>query len=189
MKPLTRLRRGWVLLTGTGAAASIAFGLLVFAAVLASLAIPREGVALRTQALRRTLAGSPPANRTVIGTVSMASLLPAGSTPVSAITTVRATLAARLAAHGVPLASNPPAWSGLTSAYAPVTGAPATAGEQGGAAVAAREYAVLDRAGRIQFPRGMIERLGMRDRVELREEADHIGVWADDAPDQEPGAQ
>jgi putative ABC transport system ATP-binding protein len=47
-------------------------------------------------------------------------------------------------------------------------------------AVAAREYAMLDRAGRIQFPRDMIERLGMRDRVQLQEEADHIGVWPDD---------
>ena len=57
--------------------------------------------------------------------------------------------------------------------------------EHGRTAVAAREYAVLDRAGRIQFPRGMIERLGMRDRVQLEEEADHIGVWPDDAADPE----
>jgi ABC-type lipoprotein export system ATPase subunit len=57
--------------------------------------------------------------------------------------------------------------------------------EHGTTAVHAREYAVLDRAGRIQFPRDMIERLGMRDRVQLEEEADHIGVWPDDAPDQE----
>jgi ABC-type lipoprotein export system ATPase subunit len=52
--------------------------------------------------------------------------------------------------------------------------------EHGTTALQAREYAVLDRAGRIQFPRGMIERLGMRDRVQLEEEADHIGVWPDD---------
>jgi ABC-type lipoprotein export system ATPase subunit len=55
--------------------------------------------------------------------------------------------------------------------------------EQGRTAVHAREYAVLDRAGRVQFPRGMIERLGMRDRVQLAEEADHIGVWPDDGTD------
>jgi ABC-type lipoprotein export system ATPase subunit len=53
--------------------------------------------------------------------------------------------------------------------------------EHGRATVHAREYVVLDRAGRLQLPRGMAERLGMRDRVELREEADHIGVWPDDA--------
>ena len=52
--------------------------------------------------------------------------------------------------------------------------------EHGRTALQAREYAVLDRAGRIQFPRPMIERLGMRDRVQLQEEADHIGVWPND---------
>jgi ABC-type lipoprotein export system ATPase subunit len=41
------------------------------------------------------------------------------------------------------------------------------------------EYAVLDRAGRLQLPREMTEPLGMRDRVRLQGEADHIGVWPD----------
>jgi ABC-type lipoprotein export system ATPase subunit len=49
-------------------------------------------------------------------------------------------------------------------------------GEHTGDAV---EYAVLDRAGRLQLPREMTEPLGMRDRVRLRAEADHIGVWPD----------
>jgi ABC-type lipoprotein export system ATPase subunit len=49
-------------------------------------------------------------------------------------------------------------------------------GEHTGVAV---EYAVLDRAGRLQLPREMTEPLGMRDRVRLRGEADHIGVWPD----------
>jgi ABC-type lipoprotein export system ATPase subunit len=42
------------------------------------------------------------------------------------------------------------------------------------------EYAVLDRAGRLQLPREMTEALGMRDRVRLESEIDHIGVWPDD---------
>jgi ABC-type lipoprotein export system ATPase subunit len=41
------------------------------------------------------------------------------------------------------------------------------------------EYAVLDRAGRLQLPREMTEALGMRDRVRLEAEIDHIGVWPD----------
>jgi ABC-type lipoprotein export system ATPase subunit len=41
------------------------------------------------------------------------------------------------------------------------------------------EYAVLDRAGRVQLPRDMVEALGMRDRVRLEQEVDHIGVWPD----------
>jgi ABC-type lipoprotein export system ATPase subunit len=38
------------------------------------------------------------------------------------------------------------------------------------------EYAVLDRNGRLQLPARMTERLGMRDRVRLDEQTDHIAV-------------
>ena len=41
------------------------------------------------------------------------------------------------------------------------------------------ECAVLDRAGRLQLPRDVTETLGMRDRVRLEAEPDHIGVWPD----------
>jgi DNA-binding transcriptional regulator/RsmH inhibitor MraZ len=41
------------------------------------------------------------------------------------------------------------------------------------------EYAVLDRAGRLQLPREMTEPLGMQDLVRLEAEPDHIGVWPD----------
>jgi ABC-type lipoprotein export system ATPase subunit len=41
------------------------------------------------------------------------------------------------------------------------------------------EYAVLDRAGRLQLPREMTEALDMRERVRLEAETDHIGVWPD----------
>jgi hypothetical protein len=47
------------------------------------------------------------------------------------------------------------------------------------------EYAVLDRAGRLQLPRDMTDTLRMRDRVRLELEPDHIGVW----PDQRPKGQ
>jgi putative ABC transport system ATP-binding protein len=57
--------------------------------------------------------------------------------------------------------------------------------EHGKTELHAREYATLDRAGRIQLPRDMITRLRMRDRVELEEETDHIGVWPDQAAQRE----
>ena len=57
--------------------------------------------------------------------------------------------------------------------------------EQGETTLHAREYATLDRAGRVQLPREMVRRLGMRNRVELQEEPDHIGVWPDQPPDQD----
>jgi ABC-type lipoprotein export system ATPase subunit len=55
----------------------------------------------------------------------------------------------------------------------------AGADEHGNATQHAIEYAVLDRAGRVQLPRDMIEPLGMRDRVRLEANEDHIGVWPD----------
>jgi putative ABC transport system ATP-binding protein len=42
------------------------------------------------------------------------------------------------------------------------------------------EFAVLDAAGRLQLPRAHVEALGLRRRVRLRLEHDHIGVWPDD---------
>ncbi|MFE7358170.1 ABC transporter ATP-binding protein [Streptomyces sp. NPDC057543] len=45
----------------------------------------------------------------------------------------------------------------------------------------AREYAMLDRAGRLQLPAEYTKTLGMRDRVALDLEEDHITVWPDDS--------
>lgn len=53
--------------------------------------------------------------------------------------------------------------------------------DQGDHEVIAEEFAVLDRAGRLQLPRAHVEALELERRVRLRLEADHIGVWPDDA--------
>lgn len=47
----------------------------------------------------------------------------------------------------------------------------------GDVALVEEEYAILDRAGRLQLPEAYIEALDMEDRVRLRLETDHIGVW------------
>jgi len=47
--------------------------------------------------------------------------------------------------------------------------------------VVAREYAMLDRAGRLQLPAEYTEALGMRNRVALELEPDHIAVRPDDS--------
>jgi ABC-type lipoprotein export system ATPase subunit len=54
--------------------------------------------------------------------------------------------------------------------------------EHGQQAEIAQEYSVLDRAGRLQLPGEFVGALGLRDRVLLALEPDHIGVW----PDREP---
>ena len=125
-----RLRAAWVTLTGTGAAASVAFGLLVFASVLASLAIPRESVGLSNGALQRVIAASRPVDRTVIGTVPETSMTDeTGQVAASDIAAVGGSLRARLAAGGLPVASDPPAWASLTTGYVSATGTARAAGD------------------------------------------------------------
>jgi ABC-type lipoprotein export system ATPase subunit len=53
----------------------------------------------------------------------------------------------------------------------------------------AMEYAVLDRFGRLQLPPEMTDALGMRDRVRLEAEPDHIGVWPDSSSDPLSGSE
>ncbi|MFP3465543.1 ABC transporter ATP-binding protein [Leifsonia sp. SIMBA_070] len=54
--------------------------------------------------------------------------------------------------------------------------------EEGHEHTVAEEFAVLDRVGRLQLPPEYLTTLGMRDRVRLALEQDHVGVWphADD---------
>jgi putative ABC transport system ATP-binding protein len=49
--------------------------------------------------------------------------------------------------------------------------------EHGRELLVAREYAVLDRAGRMQLPQEFVGALGLRDLVRLELEHDHVGVW------------
>ena len=60
-----------------------------------------------------------------------------------------------------------------------------TTDDAGNAATSAVEYAVMDRAGRVQLPREMTRPLGMRERVRLESTPDHIGVWPDRRRDPE----
>jgi ABC-type lipoprotein export system ATPase subunit len=63
-----------------------------------------------------------------------------------------------------------------------------TVDARGQEAHVAQEYSVLDRAGRLQIPRDFIESLGMRDRVLLALQPDHVGVWPDTAGPADRGA-
>ena len=51
--------------------------------------------------------------------------------------------------------------------------------DEGDHHVISEEYAVLDRAGRLQLPRAHVEALGLERRVRLALEADHISIWPD----------
>jgi ABC-type glutathione transport system ATPase component len=52
-------------------------------------------------------------------------------------------------------------------------------GEHG---LVSEEFAVLDRAGRLQLPKALVAALGLQDRVRLRLEGDHIEIWPDVSP-------
>lgn len=82
------------------------------------------------------------------------------------------TTAAMLAARQVPVQS-----AGLWAR--PDFGGPTHTDEHGQEAEVAQEYSVLDRAGRLQLPGEFVSTLGLRDRVRLALEPDHVGVWPD----------
>ncbi|HET8571113.1 MAG TPA: ABC transporter ATP-binding protein [Candidatus Limnocylindria bacterium] len=52
-------------------------------------------------------------------------------------------------------------------------------GDDGDHRVISEEFAVLDRAGRLQLPREHVEALELERRVRLQLQTDHIGVWPD----------
>jgi ABC-type lipoprotein export system ATPase subunit len=51
--------------------------------------------------------------------------------------------------------------------------------ETGEHQVVSEEFAVLDRAGRLQLPKAMVAALGLKDRVRLRLDDDHVEIWPD----------
>jgi putative ABC transport system permease protein len=117
-------RRAAAATCGTAAAASVGLALLVFAAVLISMAIPRASLGQRTQALRRSLDALPATSTAVIGNLSYGTFSAyANGRPVTAgqLAATRAELAAGLARQDLPVATAL-AWVGLASGLAGVTG-------------------------------------------------------------------
>ncbi|HET7028968.1 MAG TPA: ABC transporter ATP-binding protein [Candidatus Limnocylindrales bacterium] len=51
--------------------------------------------------------------------------------------------------------------------------------ETGEHTLVSEEFAVLDRAGRLQLPKAMVAELGLKDRVRLRVVDDHVEIWPD----------
>ncbi|MEO8468368.1 MAG: ABC transporter ATP-binding protein [Chloroflexota bacterium] len=58
--------------------------------------------------------------------------------------------------------------------------------EEGDHRIVAEEFAVLDRAGRLQLPKAHVEALELKRRVRLRLEDDHVGVWPDENREEPP---
>jgi putative ABC transport system permease protein len=124
MRLARRLKARWAGLTGTGAAASVSLGLLVFFCVFVAVAGPRDSLGVRTHAFRQELSATPVTARSVAATLDFTTFASAlgGQFAVSDLTAARDELAANLAKAREPLARGVD-WSGLASAYAPVSGA------------------------------------------------------------------
>ena len=124
MRPARRLTARWAALTGTGAAASVSLGLLVFFCVFVAVAGPRDSLGLRTHAFRQVLSTAPVTARSVAATLDFATFASAlnGQVAVSDLTAARDELGANLAKARVPLARGA-SWAGLASGYAQVAGA------------------------------------------------------------------
>ncbi len=58
----------------------------------------------------------------------------------------------------------------------------------GGVIVSDEEFAILDRAGRLQLPEAYIENLDMEDRVLIKLRDDHIGVYPEHENNHEPAS-
>lgn len=58
---------------------------------------------------------------------------------------------------------------------------------EGDIAIHEEEYAILDRAGRLQLPEAYIDALDMEDRVRLRLQDDHVQVWPEHEDEEENG--
>jgi ABC-type lipoprotein export system ATPase subunit len=60
-------------------------------------------------------------------------------------------------------------------------------GDDGAESHVAVQYAALDRVGRLQLPADYVEALGLRERVRLGLEPDHVAVWPGQAAQPETG--
>lgn len=110
---MKRVRRAW----RAHGIASAGFGLLVGVCVFLAVAGPRADQALRTTALRQSLAAASPVARSVSGTVDDTGLTAdLGQLPDAGwLTAVGGQLKANLAKDHLPLAGPADDWAGLTA--------------------------------------------------------------------------
>ncbi len=112
-----RMRASWRLLTGTGAGASAALGLLVVGCVFLAVAGPRASLLLRTRALHQLTAAAPPGSQAVTAAIDSYTFNPPGVpvTPAE-VMSVRLLIGGYLSGHGLPVRTGQ-AWSNVASGY------------------------------------------------------------------------
>jgi len=115
------VRRAWREIAGTGTAAGVSLALLVAVSVFVAVAGARASQTVPTRALRAGLARLSPADKTVLGSLDFDQSGSRGLVQSSDIALLRTELQQNLARAGLPLAARQSDWSGLSTAYSPVS--------------------------------------------------------------------
>jgi putative ABC transport system permease protein len=123
-----QLAVGWREITSVGVMPTVAFTLMMIGCVFVAVAVPRQDLHMQTRALQQTFSTVPAVERSVVASGDWSQL---DSNPVSPdytlstvdLGTQATVLAGALSEVPVPLASPSADWSGITSAYGPVSGA------------------------------------------------------------------
>ncbi len=116
-----RLRAGWAGVTGTGAAASIALALLVFACTFIAAYLPRASLTSRAAALQQTFSAAGQLGRSLTASTLAAN---SGINDVGTINGYWPILARDVAAAGLRPAPASAGWAGFTTVPLQLTGGP-----------------------------------------------------------------
>ena len=98
-----RIRRSWPAVTGTGAAASVALGLLVLVCTFIAVAVPRASLGYRTEVLQRAFRATSSAQTTVLADANITGLT-VHYLSATQLATVQGHVAAGLHRDALPLA-------------------------------------------------------------------------------------
>ena len=107
--------------TGTGAAASIALGLLVLVCAFVAVSVPRASLGYRTEVLQRTFRAAPSTQTTVLADANITGLSVSYLTATQ-LAVIQRNVAAGLHRDGLPLSPSAAQWAGLTTTSTPVSG-------------------------------------------------------------------
>ena len=107
--------------TGTGAAASIALGLLVLVCAFVAVSVPRASLGYRTEVLQRTFRAAPSTQTTVLADANITGLSVSYLTATQ-LAVIQRNVAAGLHRDGLPLSPPTAQWAGLTTTSTPVSG-------------------------------------------------------------------
>lgn len=128
-----RFAAWWRRLTGSAAATTVAFGLLILACTFIAVAGPRASAELRTDAFRQLVAKTAPVNKTVVGTDEVATLSAAMNARILSVGQIEeaGTKLGQSLAKTLPIGPASGYWNGLTTPFSSAAQVPNKPGVPG----------------------------------------------------------